>query len=337
MMGLQPGLSENFVYNNDDFFINSNLSTSDFVSPIFGTVLRFQPELRVTSIEFPGDQPGEWPALKYSNWLLSRRFGERARAYITHGASPILLRVSDGSKKNSCPSRLSPVTRSMSKPLLLEARLIWAEEFASNALHRFRGQGRDAATHFLAHHLIIERHREALLWSFFVLRLDTDGDGLYDPAELRNAWIEMGVGLWARNRKVDVGMPIRATLGPESASNSLRRVGFPVPLGTSYEFTSHDGYPFLQLSPAVHRPRPPPGGMRGGGPIRPAAQHENWPSFVPNNETEYRFGNAKYPACKMDLNACLYGMEMEAQEGVNAEEVFQTFAFGNVQCGDCRE
>lgn len=37
----------------------------------------------------------------------------------------------------------------MSRPLLLESKLIWGDEFGVAAKNRFRGQGKDANTHFL--------------------------------------------------------------------------------------------------------------------------------------------------------------------------------------------
>jgi hypothetical protein len=57
---------------NDDMFFLSSLSTSDFYSPLYGTVIRLDGSLMVRPL-FPSkkDDGGEWTALQYANWLLS--------------------------------------------------------------------------------------------------------------------------------------------------------------------------------------------------------------------------------------------------------------------------
>lgn len=49
LVNLGPTLTESFVYSNDDFFFGQDLSLSEFISPLYGLVFHFQPDLLVSS------------------------------------------------------------------------------------------------------------------------------------------------------------------------------------------------------------------------------------------------------------------------------------------------
>lgn len=84
MLGGHPGLGEQILYSNDDFFVMQDHTLADVSTPLLGPVLRFQADLAVPAMENTGDdQTGEWRALKYSAWLLDERFGERKRPYVS--------------------------------------------------------------------------------------------------------------------------------------------------------------------------------------------------------------------------------------------------------------
>ncbi|PWN47162.1 hypothetical protein IE53DRAFT_335873 [Violaceomyces palustris] len=346
MLGDEPGLSEHFIYSNDDFFFLSDLSTSDFYSPLYGPVLRMDANLLVTGDPQPSQGgEGEWPALFRSAHLLDQRFGRRKRPYVAH------------------------VQRSLSKPLLLEMRMVWAKEFHLSGLERFRGRGPSLATQFLAYHFVIERHREALLWSFFLLKLDGDADGLVQEAEYLNALIEMGLGKdpeavrtilasagsRARGRgrstsilSVPVRMAERESLGPKVVSENLARSGWVEPKATEYRFTSQDGYPLAKLTPFAQNRLDPSRSRWGvgvdsdstlGGSSSISFVEEPWPNFVKDRQNLHRFQDeTARPACYLDLGEC-FVRRFEFEEGMTPawkwEEVFKHFAFERKECGDC--
>jgi hypothetical protein len=137
------------------------------------------------------DGGGEWRSLHWSSHILSahaqpsysasshayclpdQRFGTRGRAYIGHNA------------------------RSLSLPLMHEAALAFGDYFALTPMSQFRGSHEvggefEVNTIFTATHFVIERHREALLWSWVVAKWGGVADGVLDE-ELKDAmWLELG-------------------------------------------------------------------------------------------------------------------------------------------------
>uniref|UniRef100_V5ELH6 Uncharacterized protein n=1 Tax=Kalmanozyma brasiliensis (strain GHG001) TaxID=1365824 RepID=V5ELH6_KALBG len=332
MLGDHPGLHDTFVYSNDDFFITDDVSTGDISSPLYGPVLRLDYNLVVQGKHSPDATPGEWSALWHTNWLLDQRFGKRKRPYIQH------------------------VHKSFSRSLLIEARMSWAHEHAKLALNRFRNGGDNIVTHFLSYYNMIERHREALLWSFFMLKLDEDGDGLVGSAhELAGALSQMGLtakqsatafSASNRNLTVSVRLPKRTTLKDDAANAALIRTGWPVPLKSRYAFSSQDGYPLGDISSKViyrrdsaamrrryvHSPQPENG--------RGEESYFGWPNFVddPTAHPSNVWWNRRFerPACELDLDRCLVRPFAGLQKGKVAwEEVFKQFAYVDGACGDC--
>jgi Stealth protein CR2, conserved region 2 len=71
------------IYLNDDMFLASEHSTSDFWSPLTGINVQVDSRVWVQNqdasvIDFQSDWNSEWTALRYSNYLLSRPFGIHA-------------------------------------------------------------------------------------------------------------------------------------------------------------------------------------------------------------------------------------------------------------------
>ncbi|KAN0065487.1 hypothetical protein ACQY0O_001324 [Thecaphora frezii] len=305
MLGEHPGLSEHFVYSNDDFFFGDDVTTGDFYSPLYGAVLRMDPNMRVESIADLTPSQGEWASLHYTNWLLDRRFGARRRPYVVH------------------------LHRAFSRPLLTESKMMFAREIHAAAKGRFRDRGRNVATQFLAHHFTIERHREALLWSFFVLRLDGDSDGAISLDEWYVALREMGAEQFDTGEtssgervlpKVAVPVPKRSALANTSVNADLLDIGWPVPLKTKYVFTSHDGYP--------HRP---PWNRPMGRQQRPQRRSVvTWPAFGTDPPAERAL-----QACALDLDRCFVRKAIVEQGRAKWVDIFATFAFAKVDCGDC--
>lgn len=163
------------------------------------------------------------PFLPLPDPLPGLRFGTRARPYIAHEAKTVSL------------------------PILSEALAIWPASFALAATHPFRetagpGSPADINTLFLHAHLLVERAREALLWSWVVARVGAPDDSWRD-AEARTAWAELG-GTWDMPpgdlREIGVRAGARQTLEPERVVFALAQSGVPEGLGkTTYTFCEH--------------------------------------------------------------------------------------------------
>ncbi|PWY98801.1 hypothetical protein BCV70DRAFT_163957 [Testicularia cyperi] len=320
MIGDEVGLAENFIYANDDFFMMDEASVSDLISPIFGPVFRLDPNLVADGRKSPAPTAGEWSSLWHTDWLLDQRFGSRARPYTLH------------------------VHKSFSKSLLWETRMTWASEHARLGPNRFRNTGDNLVTQFLTYYSIMERHREALLWSFFLLRLDEDGDGLVSEVELEGALKQMGLeaeqiqhvvsdrqaGQSTADSSVAVYLPRRSTLGREQVNTRLMKAGWPVPLNTRYSFSSQDGYPLARLSEDVLAPEPRFAHNSYGA----------WPDFVDEptpSRLAWREKRFKHRACTLQLERCLL---RPLRSGVTSqpsswEAVFKNFAYAEIDCGDC--
>ncbi|KAF7357842.1 hypothetical protein MVEN_00830400 [Mycena venus] len=221
-------VSENIVYLNDDQFFTLPLPPSAFHSPLYGPVFRL-----VTGFMVQGDASGtsdgggEWRSLGWSSHILNQRFGTRGRAYIGHNA------------------------RSFSLPLMHEAALAFGDYFALTPMSQFRGSHDvsdefEVNTVFTATHFVMERHREALLWSWTVAKWGGIADGILDE-ELKDAmWLELGAEdeheELRRNNNVrtsndDVVLNMRAAgLEQPQSDNPEERAN------TTYLFVSLDGY-----------------------------------------------------------------------------------------------
>lgn len=141
----------------DDMLLGRSHAASDIVSPLFGTVMGFKTN-QYNTVHPPTEEDarrfGEKPFLIYTSWLLNRRFGQRKRkgqGHFGHALSRSVMREAIGSFPG---------------PEL------------QSACKRFRGEpGFQLYSWFVTFHYLIERHREAMLWSLIMLRSDTDGDG----------------------------------------------------------------------------------------------------------------------------------------------------------------
>ncbi len=331
MLGDQPGLADSFVYANDDFFLLDDVSVADVTSPLFGPVMRLDYNLVVKGVQSPDATPGEWSSLWHTNWLLDQRFGARKRPYVQH------------------------VHKSFSKALLHETRMGWAAEHARLGINRFRNAGDNIVTHFLAYFNVVERHREAMLWSFFMLRLDSDGDGVVSDDERREALLAMGLTQEQASRVegsqseadciVEVKLARRSTLAKDHANEALVKAAWPVPLKSQYSFVSQDGYPLGDVSDRVIYRRSQPRMQRRTSPRDPYWQSSHrgesgyfgWPDFVddptahPNNEWHNR--RFDRPACQLDPGRCFVRPFSGAK--VQWQDVFTRFAYEDVACGDC--
>lgn len=162
----------------------------------------------------------------------------------------------------------------------------------------------------------VQRHREALLWSYLIGRMDVDGDGLYSPSEWQSLLRELGFPTGSlKPSEVVVRHPKRNTLAPGAYNASLTSAGFSAPKGTLVGFASADGYPFVNFEQRnnVH------------GPL---------PEYTPD-----RWANGENQQACLIQPVCLEPFFEAAAKGepINAQQVFRRVAFEHWGCGDCSE
>jgi len=176
--------------------------------PAFGVVLRFSPKLLVEAAEWPNQlaSGGEWGPLRYSNWLLNQRFGQRNRPYVAH------------------------IPKVISRALFAEVSSIWSKEFLDTSGHRFRGE-RDVYSVFLFTHLVVERAREIMLWSWIVGTIGADDD-TWGAEEGEKAWKILRGD--ESTEEIHVTLPQRATLSPERLESLFLEAGEEPPKETEY-------------------------------------------------------------------------------------------------------
>lgn len=231
---------------------------------------------------------GEWPSLTYANWLLDRRFGERGRPYLAHQAKTLV------------------------RPLLEEATSTWSIEFDESAGVRFRGQGNDLNTLFLATHYVLEKHREALLWSYFVARMDTAGTGRYSLQDRERIVAEFAKApnaILLNGTDLRVYSPNRISPTFENADHLLRGAGLSRPEATTYQFSSADGYALVPIGQLV----------------------SGWPTY------SGIASSGKPHARTMSLEKCFDGVDFatHAYSGnTSSVALFKRMAFEQPDCGD---
>lgn len=182
---------ENQIYNthsdvdrvfalSDDMLLGKPHASSDFYSPLYGTTMSFKTNAyntRTTPSEGDAHRFGEKPWLIYTSWLLNRRFGERKRRGQAHFG------------------------HSLSRSTMREALESFPRPNLQSASSRFRGDIQSDVSGFQLYawyvyfHYTIERHREALLWSYLTLRADDDGDGTLSWPERQSVLEELREGM----------------------------------------------------------------------------------------------------------------------------------------------
>ncbi|KAJ6538888.1 hypothetical protein DFH09DRAFT_73077 [Mycena vulgaris] len=226
---LDPDIvSENIIYLNDDQFFVLPLPPSAFHSSLYGPVFRlYQPFMVQADVSGDAYGGGEWRSLGWSAHILNQRFGTRGRAYIGHNA------------------------RSFSLPLMHEAALMFGDYFALTPMSQFRGSHAvsgefEVNTIFTATHFVMERHREALLWSWVVAKWGGVADGILD-GELKDAmWLELG----AENEHDELRRNKTMRTSNDDVVLNMRAAGLAQPqsdrpeerANTTYLFVSLDGY-----------------------------------------------------------------------------------------------
>ncbi|GAA5896666.1 uncharacterized protein JCM6883_006974 [Sporobolomyces salmoneus] len=286
--------SSTAIYLNDDFFLNQPLSVSDFESPLTGPIFRMQRDLLVggvdpNTIDKQVDPESEWKSLGTAAFFLDRRFGVRKRPYLVH------------------------VAKTVSTPMLRELQTVLLDELTQTAQARFRGKGPVEAQmmHLLVHYTV-EKHREALLYSYLALRSNPSGSGFYSLDDRSTIFSDLTVDDISFESDVyplPVFAPIRSTLS--TLPSLFSRAGLKAPKESAVKFSSADGYAYFDLS----NPR------RG------------WPSFAP--DTRQREGDTI--VCELDLDSC-FGTDFfdsTNHSPISVQSTLKRIAFEQPRCGDC--
>jgi hypothetical protein len=153
---------------------------------------------------------------------LGDRFGQRYRPYTAHEAKTLVKSIVD------------------------EVTITWNSELHHTGQQRFRlnPEAKDAYLPFLVTHWTVERHREALLWSWVVARIGGDDDE-WGPAQSAQAWSELGGA--SGQDLLNVRRKPRSTLHQDQVISVLDSTG-DTSIGKShYAFSSRDGYPYVRI------------------------------------------------------------------------------------------
>jgi hypothetical protein len=150
-------------------------AASDLYSPLFGPTLGFK-DNAYNTLQPPttkdAERFGEKPFLIYTSWILNRRFGARKRKGQVHFG------------------------HSLSRSITREAITSFPRPALRSATQRFRGEtGFQLYSWYLVFHYTMERHREVLLWSYIMLRSDTNDDGYLSWPERQKIIREIAEGM----------------------------------------------------------------------------------------------------------------------------------------------
>ncbi|KAF8982005.1 hypothetical protein BGZ46_001964 [Entomortierella lignicola] len=303
-----PGITDIFMYMNDDVFLGTTMLPSDIWTPLYGFVFHLEGSLRVPPTIRPTESNplnvGEWSSLQYSNYLLSQRFGARHRAYIAH--VPHVLSVS----------------------MVKEIQSHWPNDIIQTSSHRFRGEGegRDIQMSFFMAHYVLERLRETQLESYWLYRLDKNQDGSLAWDE-RESLIHL-VQSWNRNQMRPDSLKERHARPTMIAGYEriLRRVGIPVSGSTIYQLAGLDGYPFLIKDADTSK-------------TIPTVEYEDEAGNKQAPQVPYmRYERPQERTCQLNLEFC-FGRDFldptKSIPGSQSRSIFKRLASEEFHCGDC--
>jgi len=195
---------------------------------------------------------------------------------------------------------------------------------------RFRGAGHGTALGlaFFTSNYVIERHREALLWSFLIARSDRDNSGNYSMAERRTLLAEIGFSEQQSDGSLFI-VPEPIRLPNDEVEGTLIKAGLGAPLSTHYSFTSHESgyaYNWLKGRPILTKA----GSYVIINKMYPPPANNGWPHYRPGDNKDNQI------ACTLDPFDC-FGDIFMADEGdtVPVQDIFKRISFEKPDCGDC--
>lgn len=208
---------------------------------------------------------------------------------------------------------------------------------------------------FLQTHYIIERHREALLWSFFVARSDKNQDGSLSISERRQMVKELGYYPYSETEDLEGYLPFRNSL--DELKETFEVTGLELPLSTTLTFSSLDGY---VAGPTYGRGKWPLASnqiqmvkeeeiaeeKRKG--IKPTKKQIKEQQRQAKKLKEQQLKNPELPkkipslnvqkltsVCRFNGLTCFGKDFLSSSKSISTDENFKRVAFENHQCGDC--
>ncbi|KAG0365832.1 hypothetical protein BC939DRAFT_456943 [Gamsiella multidivaricata] len=303
-----PGVTDVFMYLNDDVFLGTTMLPSDIWTPLYGFVFHMEGSLLVPPTIRPSESNplnvGEWNSLQYSNFLLSQRFGPRYRAYLAH------------------------VPHVLSVPILKEIQAQWPDDFDRTSSHRFRGEGeaKDIQVSFFMAHYVLEKLRETQLESYWWHRLDNNQDGSLNWSE-REKLIRL-VQSWNLNQQQPDSAKVYHTRPTMIAGHEhiLKRVNIPMSGSTEYRLAGLDGYPFLLQAADTSRTIPLTVAVVDRKLTQPQIPYMSYEQ--PQKRT-----------CRLDPEFCFgsdfMNPDVPSISMAQSKDVFHRLAFKEFHCGDC--
>ncbi|KIW16119.1 hypothetical protein PV08_06170 [Exophiala spinifera] len=169
-----------FFAMSDDMLLTQKHAPADIYSPLFGPVLSFKTN-GYNTVSQPTDVDakrfGEKPYLIYTSWLLNKRFGTRKRKGQSHFG------------------------HSLSRSVMREAIEAFPGPELRSVYRRFRGEpGFQLYSWYVTNHYLIERHREALIWSYIMLRSDVNRGGVLSWSERQQVMADLAAGAENANK-----------------------------------------------------------------------------------------------------------------------------------------
>jgi hypothetical protein len=203
----------------------------------------------------------------------------------------------------------------MSIPILREIAASFPQAFGRTGTRVFRevwlNEPGDVHTPFMLPQYVVERWREALLWSWAVGRLGGDDDS-WDSSV---AWSALG---FPSEPSIRVEWIQRDTLNGDRVRASLAQTGHGMPGGTSYFFGAFTFVLFML-------------GCLSRDILFRAASGDGYPFFAT------RHGASGHPNLDAPDVCTLARDECFPRGLTTASAAFQHLAFAKPECGDCRE
>lgn len=197
----------------DDMFLSNQHSAADIYSPLYGLPFVFEYAWPHYTIDYPPAfgslefRFGEHPYLYFCAYLLHVRFGWEYRSYNKH------------------------TVHSLSRTIMRELRSTFPSAFELSSAQRFRGESPSIHLWFLFDWYVIERHREALIWSYLFGKLQEDGSTTLNIKDLREGLLE-----------IDTSTEFsRASLMSEKVKSAYENADIEPNLASQFLWSSADG------------------------------------------------------------------------------------------------
>jgi hypothetical protein len=152
---------------------------------------------------------------------------------------------------------------------------------------------------------IIEKQREATLWSFIVARSDVDGSGSYTLAERQTMLANLG---GTRDGDIIRFPTPKRSWSDKAHKKVISEAGITVPTETQLYWSAANGYPYVS-------------GEEGN-------------SIFP------KYDGSRQDFCAVSIDVCFgrpgfFDDDVEEEENFTPDQLMKRVAFERIKCGDC--